>query len=142
VAEVTEASTSSLRRVLRALASFGVFSRGSAGSFVLAPMGELLKPDVEGSLHTAALFFGGGAAAKIDGLLLHCVKTGESAGQKLSGGSWIDWLQSDPELTKLFNATMTAFSTLHLTGVLEAYDFSEPHASKALAANIMFPDRL
>jgi len=41
------------------------------------------------------------------------------------GGSWIDWLQSDAELNSVFNSMMTAFSTLHFTGVLEAYDFSE-----------------
>jgi hypothetical protein len=33
-------------------------------------------------------------------------------------------MQRDPERSELFNATMTAFSTLHLTGVLDAYDFS------------------
>jgi hypothetical protein len=53
------------------------------------------------------------------------VKTGESASQKLSGSiNCFDWLLSNPELAKLFNATMTAFSALHMTGVLEAYDFS------------------
>jgi hypothetical protein len=125
LAEATGVSTPSLRRVMRALASFNVFSQDSAGNFALAPAGELLKRDVAGSLHPAALFFGGEAGASTVRLLLECVKTGESASQKLSGGSWIDWLQSDRERTKLFNAVMTAFSTLHLTGVLEAYDFSQ-----------------
>jgi hypothetical protein len=56
---------------------------------------------------------------------LHCVKTGESVGRKLAGSNWIGWLQSDSEVTGLFNAMMTTFSTLHLTGVLEAYNFSQ-----------------
>ena len=88
--------------------------------------GELLKCDLTGSLHPAALFFGGEAGASTVRLFLECVKTG-SATQKLfeAGGSCFDWLPSDPERTKLFNAVMTAFSTLHFTGVLEAYDFSQ-----------------
>jgi O-methyltransferase domain len=125
LAEATGVSATSLRRVMQALARFSVFSQDSAGRFALAPMGELLKRDVAGSLHAAAVFFGGEVGASTTRLFLECVKTGESAPRKLSGASWIEWMQIDPERTKLFNAVMTAFSTLHFTGVLEAYDFSE-----------------
>ena len=126
LAEATGASVQSLRRVLRALVGFGVFAQDSADRFLLAPMGELLRRDVEGSLCAAALFFGGEWGAGVDALFLPAVQSGESAGQILSGGrTWIDWLQSDPELNKVFNSMMTAFSTLHFAGVLEAYDFSE-----------------
>jgi O-methyltransferase domain len=124
LAEETGVNAASLRRVLRALVTFNVFSEDSKGRFALAPMGECLKREAEGSLHSAAMFFGGERGARVDELFLHCVKTGETVGRKLSGGNWISWLQSDPELTRSFNAMMTAFSTLHLTGVLEAYDFS------------------
>jgi hypothetical protein len=126
LAQATGASAQSLRRVLRALVGFGVFAQDSADRFLLAPVGELLRRDVEGSLHPAALFFGGEWGARVDALFLPAVQSGESAGKMLSGGrTWIDWLQSDPELNKVFNAMMTSFSTLHFTGVLEAYDFSE-----------------
>jgi len=101
----------------RALASFDIFSEDSAGRFALAPMGEFLKRDMPGSLHTAALFFGGEDGAGAVRLFLECVKTGETVPQKLSGLSCFDWLLSDPERTKLFNAMMTAFATLHFTGV-------------------------
>jgi hypothetical protein len=126
LAQAIGASAQSLRRVLRALVAFGVFAQDSADRFLLAPMGELLRRDVEGSLHPAALFFGGEWGARVDALFLPAVQSGKSAGQMLSGGrTWIDWLQSDPELNKVFNSMMTSFSTLHFTGVLEAYDFSE-----------------
>jgi O-methyltransferase domain len=88
-------------------------------------MGEFLKPDVAGSLHAAALFFGGEDGSSAVRLFLECVKTGEIVAQRLSGLSAFDWLLSDSERTKLFNAVMTAFATLHFTGVLEAYDFSK-----------------
>ncbi|MGA3093454.1 MAG: methyltransferase [Terriglobales bacterium] len=127
LAPVTGADAASLRRLLRALASFKVFSQESADRFALGPLGELLRSDGEGSLLSAALFFGGKTGAGTVELLEHCVKTGESASQTLSGGSanCFDWILRNPERTQLFNATMNAFSTLHLTGVLEAYDFSQ-----------------
>jgi O-methyltransferase domain len=125
LAEATKVSALSLRRVMRALASFGIFLEDSAGRFALAPMGEFLKPDVAGSLHAAALFFGGEDGSSAVRLFLECVKTGEIVAQRLSGLSAFDWLLSDSERTKLFNAVMTAFATLHFTGVLEAYDFSK-----------------
>jgi Dimerisation domain len=100
--EATGASAPSLHRVMRALASFGIFSRDSAGRFALAPLGEFLKRDLPGSLHSAALFFGGETGTSTVRLFLECVKTGESATQKLAGGKGVfQWLQSDPELTKL-----------------------------------------
>jgi hypothetical protein len=124
--DATGVQAPALRRVMRALVDFGVFAQDDAGRFALTPIGEFLKADVAGSLHPAALYFGGESAAQIEGLLLHCVKTGETARQKLfgKGEGWFERLQKDPAEAALFNATMTAFATLHLTGVLEAYDFS------------------
>ena len=125
LAAATEVTAPSLRRVMRALASFCIFLQDSSGRFALAPMGEFLKRDLAGSLHAAALFFGGEDGVSAVRLFLECVKTGETVTQKLSGLSSFDWLLSDPERTKLFNAVMTAFATLHFTGVPEAYDFSK-----------------
>jgi hypothetical protein len=126
LAEATGASAPSLRRVLRALSNFDVFSQDSAGRFALAPLGEFLKSDVAGSLQAAALFFGGEAGSSSIRLFLESVISGESAMQKMSAGNGIfDWLQRDPERNKLFNSMMTSFSALHLTGLLEAYEFSQ-----------------
>jgi hypothetical protein len=125
LAEQTGTSEASLRRVMRALATFQIFSQDSVGRFGLAPLGQFLKRDVPGSLHQAALFFGGESRANTIQLFLECVKTGESAVHKLSGGKRIfEWLEGDPVLNKRFNSVMTAFSVLHSTGLLEAYDFS------------------
>lgn len=125
LAEKTGSEAASLSRVLRALVAFNVFSQDPEGRYALAPMGEYLKRETDGSLHSAAMFFGGERGARADELFLHCVRTGESVARKLSGSNWIGWLQSDSEVTALFNAMMTTFSLLHLTGVLEAYNFSQ-----------------
>ena len=109
---------------MRALTTFGVFSEDSTGYFALTPMGEFLKRDVAGSLHSAALFFAGETGTNAVQLFTECVQTGESATHKRTGGKDIfEWLQNNPELTRLFNSVMNSFSTLHITGLLESYDF-------------------
>jgi hypothetical protein len=125
LANATGTNSDSLRRVMRALAGFGVFSQDSGGRFALGPLGEFLKQDAAGSLHGAAVFFGGESGTNVIRLFLDSVRTGESAIQRLACGKRIfEWLESDPERTLLFNSVMTSLATLHLTGLLEAYDFS------------------
>jgi hypothetical protein len=125
IAEKSNASAPLLRRVLQALTGFGVFAEDSQGRFELAPLGEYLRRDTPGSLHPAARFFGGDAGVNVIQLFLESVKTGRSAIQKLSGDKGIfAWLQDDPERAQLFNDVMTSFSTLHMTGLFDAYDFS------------------
>jgi hypothetical protein len=126
LAKATGVQAASLRRIMRTLTGFGVFAQDGSDRFALTPIGEFLKADVTGSLHPAALFFGGEDGAQTEGLLLHCVKTGETAYEKLFGktDALFDRFQKDPVAAALFNATMTSFSTLHLTGLLDAYDFS------------------
>jgi len=126
LAKATGVKAAFLRRVMRTLAGVGVLAQEGADRFALTPVGEFLKAGVQGSLRPAALFHGGEDAAQVEGLLLHCVKTGDTAYEKLFGKSdaLFDRFQKDPAAAELFNAMMTGYSTLHLTGVLEAYDFS------------------
>ncbi len=79
LAEATGASAPPLRRVLRALANFDIFSEDSGGRFALADLGEFLKSDVAGSLQSASLFLGGEVGSNSIRLLLESVMTGESA---------------------------------------------------------------
>ena len=125
LARATGADADSLRRVIRALTYFGVFEQDSGDRFALGPSGEILKRDATGSLHGAALFFGGETGMSTLRLFLDCVRSGETAMQKMAGGKRIfEYLATDPQRTHLFNEVMTSFSVLHMTGLLEAYDFS------------------
>jgi O-methyltransferase domain len=125
LARATGTDADSLRRVIRALTYFGVFEQDSGDRFGLGPSGEILKRDATGSLHGAALFFGGETGMSTLKLFLDCVRSGETAMQKMAGGKRIfEYLASDPQRTHLFNGVMTSFSVLHMTGLLESYDFS------------------
>jgi O-methyltransferase domain len=124
LADACPSDVASLRRVMRALSSFGLFAEDSTAHFSLTSMGGLLKSAGEGSLHPAALFFGGERAAREVGLFLKCVRVGKSMPDMLFGGGWTEWMQSEPEQNKLFNDVMTAFSSINLAALFEAYDFA------------------
>ena len=68
LADETGVNAASLRRVLRGLVTFNVFSQDSKGRFALAPMGEFLKREADGSLHSAAMFFGGTRVSSISSM--------------------------------------------------------------------------
>src|SRR5688500_7829116 len=58
IAAAVGAHAPSLYRVMRVLASFGVFREEKGRKFVLTPAGELLKSDVPGTLRYFAMMFG------------------------------------------------------------------------------------
>ena len=59
LAETTQTHAASLRRVLRLLASVGVFAEQSDGRVTLTPIGECLRAGVPGSMRAGALLFAG-----------------------------------------------------------------------------------
>jgi hypothetical protein len=124
LAAATGADETALYRVIRALSEFGLFCELEDGRIALTPTGELLRGDVEGSLRPAAILFGGDRAARLVGQLRRCVEEGKSLAELLLAGSWMRWVESDPEQAALFHSTMTSYSALQLTGLLDAYDFS------------------
>jgi hypothetical protein len=67
-----------LYRVLRALASRGIFAETGDWHFALTPQAEFLREDVPGSLRAWAMMQGEESRWKPWGALLECVKTGET----------------------------------------------------------------
>jgi hypothetical protein len=114
----------SLYRLLRALASAGVFAQGTDGRFALTPMAECLQADAPGSMRAWALMMGG-YAFQPWGELLHSVTTGETAFDHVHGMGFFDYLGRHPEEGRLFDESMTNFSGPEIAGIVSAYDFSE-----------------
>jgi len=119
-----EAHSSSLYRVLRALASQGVFSEESEGQFAQTPLSELLRSDVPGSLRPFALSYGEPWWWRAWGNLLHSVQTGETAFDSVHGLSLFEYLNQTPGAASIFNANMTAMTAKEAQAVITAYDFS------------------
>ena len=86
LARATETDAPSLRRVLRLLASVGVFEEAADGRFALSPLGELLRSDVPGSMLASVRLFTGIEIQDSWKELEFCVRTGSPALHKHSPG--------------------------------------------------------
>jgi hypothetical protein len=124
LATTSGANEDALYRLLRALASAGVFSEGSPGTFELTPVGELLRADRDDSVRDMVLWLDNPFHFQTHSEMPHSVKTGETVVEKVFGESCFGYLQKDKELGEVFNRAMTTFSKMLTPAVLEAYDFS------------------
>jgi O-methyltransferase domain/Dimerisation domain len=97
------AHADTLHRVLRALASEGVFAEEHTGEFRNTEASELLFHG--GEWHAFAHFFGG-AWFRTLGETLHAARTGDETFTRVFGEPWWTWLQARPEETTLFNRAM------------------------------------
>lgn len=127
LAQLTNTHAPSLYRLLRALASVGIFAENTGGRFELTPLAELLRTDVTGSLRGWALLTGEPSGWPVWADLLYSVRTGEAAFRRLYGTSVWHYREEHPEANKIFNDAMTSLSTQDTDGIVAAYDFSGMH---------------
>ena len=125
LAAMASAEPQALHRLLRALASLGIFAEDPAGDFVLTPQAELLRSDVQGSLRDVALLYGEDWLWQAYGNMTHSVRTGAPAFTKTHGQPFYGYLHAHPRAAARFNAAMTGFSSHETAAILEAYDFSD-----------------
>ena len=125
LAEATETHPPTLHRLLRALASVGVFAEHSDGRFSSTALAEYLRTDAPGSVRAWAMLMGQQYVWKSWGHLLHCIRNGEPAFPKLYRTSAWEYLAAHPEEDALFNAAMTGLSAGVVEAVVQSYDFSE-----------------
>ena len=123
LAGVTGAHASSLKRVVRLLASAGLLTEEADGRFALTPIGACLRAGVPGSMRTAALLFGG-ITQRAWGELLHSVQTGEPAFRRVFGMEPFDYMAQHPDEAANFDAAMADFTKHIAIAVAAAYDFS------------------
>jgi hypothetical protein len=118
------AQEDALYRVMRALASIGVFNEVAARTFALTPMSELLRADHEDSVRDMMLWLADEFHFHTYPEMLHSVKTGETVVEKVYGESCFGYLEKNKALGEVFNRAMTMFSKMLGPAALEAYDFS------------------
>ncbi len=107
LARELEVDPDRLFRVLRALASAGLFTLDARGRVGLTATGELLRSDVPGSLAAFALLQGEeGYRAFAE--LLHTVRTGETAFDHVFGMGHFDYLGAHPEASRVFHRAMSS----------------------------------
>ncbi len=124
LAEITGTHAPSLYRILRALASVGVFVEDERGRFALTPLSEILRTDAPASLRAFATVELGEEHYPAWGDLLHSVRTGEIAFDHAFGMPIWKFFEQHPENAKTFNEAMTGTTNVVNDAVLSSYDFS------------------
>jgi O-methyltransferase domain/Dimerisation domain len=125
LATATSTRADSLYRLLRALASVGVFAETEDRRFTLTPLAECLRSDAPNSMRNVARMFGLPVFWRSWGELLHSVKTGETGLRRVFGvTSPFAYFSEHPQDANVFDGAMTEFSRLHGPAIAEAYDFS------------------
>jgi hypothetical protein len=121
-AERVAAEADTLYRLLRALASIGVFHEEGDRTFLHTPLSSLLKKDVPGSMHGLALMTSL-LHMRAWPELLHSVRTGETAFAKVFGCNIFEYLPTDAEAARAFDAAMAGYTAMMANAVVAKYDF-------------------
>jgi len=123
LAQLTGAHAPSLYRVLRALASVGIFAERSDGRFETTPMAQLLESGPQG-MRGFAMMFGEPWHDLPWTEFLNCVKTGESGFERAMGAPAFDYFHQHREAAAVFNDAMTGFSNNAAQAVIQSYSFA------------------
>src|SRR5687767_5628642 len=83
LSEATGAHDRSLYRVLRSLASMGIFRETAPGIFENTPMSELLRSDIPNSMRNTVIFMAAPWHHGVFANMKHSVMTGETAWAKI-----------------------------------------------------------
>ena len=124
LAEKTNSDPEALYRVLRALASSGIFKETDGKQFKLNSRAKALL-EGEGSMRNMIIHHLGRVNWSACGNLLHTVKTGENAFTGLFGMDIYPYLQQNHDELQRFGKSMSDISALSLHPVLSRYDFSK-----------------
>jgi hypothetical protein len=117
------AQPEALYRLMRALASVGIFAETEPQHFALTPLAQQLRADHPTSLRAVALLCGD-LQYQAWGDLLHSARTGACAYEHQTGIPFFDHLKREPEAARTFTAAMTSFLQSIPRSVIEVYDFS------------------
>jgi hypothetical protein len=114
-----------LKRVLRALASLGIFAADPHGRFHLNRLSQTLRSDHPESLRNFALMMVDDYNWSAWGALEHAVRTGESAFEQVHGAPAFPWMREHPEKERVFSASMASLSAMENAAVARAYAFGK-----------------
>ncbi|TPK66322.1 ubiquinone/menaquinone biosynthesis protein [Mesorhizobium sp. B2-4-19] len=123
LAAASQSDAGALYRVMRLLAPEGVFQEVSPRHFELTDIGAALRSDRPGPRDFVRMINSEPYLAFEQ--LLHSVRTGKPAFDKVFGSPRFDWLSQHPEQAALFQHAMVALSQGNNEDVADAYDFKQ-----------------
>ncbi|MBW4435284.1 MAG: methyltransferase [Pelatocladus maniniholoensis HA4357-MV3] len=126
LANSTRTNPQALYRLMRALASVGIFAENKQGCFTLTPLATYLQSDAPNSIRAFAISFGE-EHYRAWGDIIHSIQTGDNAFQNLYGMPVFQYYAQNSEAGKIFDEAMTNVSAKDKVEVVAAYDFSSIH---------------
>jgi len=119
------AHADSLYRLLRALASLGIFAEDADGRFHQTPLSATLRAGIPGSLRGWARYAGSRPAVLAWADLATSIRTGEPAFRRVFGKSFFEYFETAPAEAAAFDEAMHGISSTEIPAVLAAYDFGD-----------------
>ncbi len=113
-----------LYRLLRALASIGVFSEDDGRRFRMTPLAQPLLRNHPASVRGLAILYGEEFNLRAWGGLLNTVRTDEPAFDRVFGQGLYAYLEEHPTQQAIFADAMRGFTNISIAPMLTAYDFS------------------
>jgi hypothetical protein len=123
LARATETHAPSLYRLLRALASLGIFAETEQG-FELTPIAEHLRSDCPSSVRGLAMLHVEPWHWRAWEDALYSVKTGTPAFEKAHGQDFFGYLRDHADAGVVFAEAMSDISRSQHAAIVDAYDFS------------------
>jgi hypothetical protein len=139
LAQETKTHPDSLYRLLRMLASIGIFAetKGEVGEgeeqqanqsirrFEITPMASLLQSEAENSIRNFALMFGLKSFKKAIDDLLYSIQTGENSFKHANGLEIYEYFEQNQKEAQIFNSAMASLTSSHASLISSMYDFSQ-----------------
>ncbi|QDT80961.1 Multifunctional cyclase-dehydratase-3-O-methyl transferase TcmN [Gimesia maris] len=124
LAAATNTDASALYRLLRALASIGIFEENEAGEFALTPLAEPLRSDDPESKQALAIM-NGEDQFRPWCEIIYSLQTGKPAYDNIWGKSIFEFLSEHPEKARIFDKAMIGIHGRGTDAAIKAYDFSD-----------------
>ena len=124
LAEATHTLAPSLRRLMSALDSIGVFAEQADGRFTLTPMGACLQTGQPNSQRNWVLLFGDLFYRAWAGLL-DCLHDGKPGFEYVYQMGLYDYMAQNPATAKMWDELMDEMSKEWIIPIANSYDFSD-----------------
>jgi len=124
ISRMAGAHSPSLYRVLRSLASLGVFTETQTRTFANTALSAVLRSNVPGSMRNSMIFMGEPWHYNVWANMLHSARTGGPAWEETHGVEVFYWFAKNPEASEIFNGCMSELSAGAAPAIVAAYDFS------------------
>lgn len=149
LAQRSGSNADALYRVLRAMASQGVFTEVSRRTFGLTPLAEILRSDSPRSLRDVFRLQGQTFMRNAYAEIGYSIRTGEPAFDHVNGVELFTYLARHPEMNALFSSAMgnaaghtqqAAIEAYDLTGVRKLVDIGGAHGHLLASILTRYPD--